>query len=841
MSSLATRTAPPRPRLYRAPLLPVAVALVVGIVAGRYAPFTTAAWAMCGLAAIVAAAASLRVGRLRQATAGAVAVCVMSIGAVHVRLAYFAARTDHIVTYTPDSGRMLATLRGRVASVPQIRSSGPGPGWRYSRPPTTRFLLDAESIRTRDGWADASGLVRVTVGEPHRRLAPGRRVELSAWIGRFRPPNNPGQHDWAEAARLNHQLVWASVPGVDAVTPLADRPPPWYARWYWRLRSGARAHLTATGDRRSGSILQALVLGERDPALRTLNESMIHAGTAHLLSISGLHLGVFLGFVYLLCRLACLSPRPSATIVLVVLGLFVLLAEPRPPLLRSAIMAATLCACVIARRRFNSLNALALATIVLLAMDPLQLFSAGFQLSFTTVTGLIVLHRPVRGALFSPWLRRRGLMVFRDDQRFRRWLHYSAADWAISAVTVGITAYITSAPLIAYHFGLFSPYAMPLSLLLLVPVSCVLIPGYVSLGLQAPMPNLSYLFSRISLASARGLAEIVDKLDVLPGLYFELRPPAVAWAVACYVVIAIVLLRRRIPFGRVLTGLAVAALAAGTVFTQLPAAAPKVAQLDVLAVGAGQCAILRTPGGQTVLLDAGTQSDVDAYRQVLAPFIRSRSLPEPTSAFISHANTDHYNALPAVIDGGRLRRVYLNDYFGRQGDKEAPAASELLGMLEDGDVRIVRIRAGRTIELDERTSVQVSWPREGLRDDLSINDTSLVMRITCDGKSVLLTGDIGPIGQAALVAEADRVRADVLIAPHHGGWEPTLPDFVRAVAPRIVVVSGAREPGPPAAATVAAREFYGQLRTKYEYYSTRRNGWVRVRFGRGKVTVQTMR
>ena len=89
--------------------------------------------------------------------------------------------------------------------------------------------------------------------------------------------------------------------------------------------------------------------------------------------------------------------------------------------MRSAIMAVSLCTATILRRPHAALNAPAAAAIILLAIDPLQLFSAAFQLSFVIVAGLILLHAHVETLLFGRWKRRRGLMVFRNDQRFRRW------------------------------------------------------------------------------------------------------------------------------------------------------------------------------------------------------------------------------------------------------------------------------------------------------------------------------------------------------------------------------------------------------------------------------------
>ncbi|HUU59061.1 MAG TPA: ComEC/Rec2 family competence protein, partial [Phycisphaerae bacterium] len=556
---------------------------------------------------------------------------------------------------------------------------------------------------------------------------------------------------------------------------------------------------------------------------------------------SGLHLGIFLGFVLLLCRLVGLSPRRSGAVVLVVLAAYLLLAEPRPPLLRSAVMAAALCVGMIARRRYSSLNALAAAAIILLAFDPLQLFGAGFQLSFTIVTGLILLHRPVRKLLFGRWIRRRGLMVFRGEHRARRWMHFNAANWIISGITMGITAYLMGAPLVAHHFGLFSPYAMVLSLVLLVPVAAVLIPGYLSLALQFPMPNLAHVFSRLAGGAGRSVSWLVAVSGHLPGLCFELRPVGPAWTVGCYAVIALVWLRDRIPFGRAAAIAGLVAVAAATVYTQLPAAPPKTAQLHVLAVGAGQCAVLRTPSGRIWLIDAGTRSDLDVCGEVLEPFGRHFSFPTPSAAFVSHANTDHFNALLPLVRKGRLKRVYLNDYFGRGVIDLSEAEAGFLSTLAEHGVEIVRIRAGDRIQLDGRTRVEVLHPPWEMRGDLGVNETSLVLRVVCDDKSVLIPADIDTVGQGALCGTPDRMRSDVLILPHHGGWEETLPDFVRAVDPRTIVVSCSREPSAPLSGGDKAREFHRDLRSRYRYFSTRRNGWIHIRFGRGQTAVETMR
>ena len=842
LSKVTSRPAP----LRRAPLVPVAAALSAGIALAPHALLPLGFWALAGAGALVAAAVTFRKKHLHLLSACLLAGAVLAVGAVHGHLAYFHVADDHIVTYTRP-GRMLATFRGQIVTAPKTFDASADVKYGYRPGARTSMLVHASAIRTGYEWQDVSGLVRVTVKQPDRRLAAGQEVELAGWIYKPRGPDNPGQVDWAEHARLAYTLVRMDVESAGGVAILSGTERPWVQDVAWRLRAGMRQHLAATGQDRGSHLLAALLLGERSPALRSLNDSMVRAGIAHFLSISGLHLGVFLGFVYLLCRLVMLSPRRSAVAVLVVLGAYMVLAEPRAPLLRSAMMAVSLCLATICHRRHSSLNALAAAAVILLALDPLQLFSAAFQLSFIIVAGLVLLNKPVETLLFGRWKRRRGLMVFRGDQRFKRWLWYSAGNWATGAAAMVIAAYIVAAPLVAYHFGLFCPYAPLLSLLLLPLLVGALIPGYLSMALAWPVPNLAYAFASLGARAAEALAEVVTLAELcLPGMSFQLRPIGALGAALCYAALLVGLSRRSLRFGRWWSGAGVAVAAGWLVYTQLPAAAPPAAELHLLSVGAGQCAVLRTPSGKTYLIDAGAQGGLDVYTRVLDPFLRSRRFPPPEAAFISHANSDHYSAFPALMTHHRLAAVYVNDYFGRPGTRAGvpEAEAEILKELTVGSDRLVRLTpgGGGKIALDGRTSVEVLWPPAGRADlggKYAINDTSLVLRITCDGRSVLLPGDLTAVGQGELAGRD--VRADVLVMPHHGAWSKNLGAFMAAVGAEVIVTSTDCDPADRRGASGERRAFFLSLKESAKCRSTARNGWVCVRFGSTGIDVQTMR
>ena len=834
---LAPELAPDNaPKAMRGPLVWLAGAMMVGIVAGRYVPIDSSAWCVWAGLALAAGAALMLAGRRRLAVVALVSA-VAALGAVHVRQVLFRLPDDHVVTYAGRS-RTIASIRGRVAETPAIRASAVGAG--YARKPVTTFNVDTEAILVADQWRPAQGMAQVTVLEADKRLARGQRVELAGAISRVMPPDNPGQRDPAELARLTDRLVKFRVPAASAVRVLGESS----GSWLGRIRDGAsrwaRERLVPPNPPRSALLLEALVLGRRDPSLLDLRDAMADAGVVHLMSISGMHLGIFLGFVYLLCRVSTLGQRQSAGMALVCLVGYLLLAEPRSGLLRSAIMAAAMCAGVIVHRRGSSLNALALAAAVLLAVAPTDLFRPGFQLSFATVAGLIVLHRPLRDLLFGRFLRIRGLRVYRDEQRVRRWLAHSAADMAIGAVTISILAWLISSPLVVWHFGRISPYGAPLTLAIAPVVTVALVCGYLSLAF-AWAPNLAGALASAGGSAAEAMARIVEAVGFLPGPAFDVRPVGAVWVLAAYAGIVLVIIHRRLWLGRVWASAGVACLVTMTVVTQLPSAAPDVAELHVLAVGAGNCIILRAPGGRTVVFDAGSLGRDECGREILLPFIRHERLPMPLAAAISHANSDHYNAIPALIESGGARQVYLNDYFGAPGDQTSgPGVLDLMARLARSGAAVRRLTPGEVIRLDERTEVEVVWPPPG-RGDMEVNDRSLVFRVRCDGRTVLLPGDISNEAQAALTAQPEKIRADVLILPHHGHWRETLPAFLAAVDPEVIVASSPVMPTGTVKGGQAAQEFYESIPTRYRYYVTAMDGYIRISLGPDKIKEKTMR
>ncbi|MBL7221479.1 MAG: hypothetical protein ISS69_15315, partial [Phycisphaerae bacterium] len=155
---------------------------------------------------------------------------------------------------------------------------------------------------------------------------------------------------------------------------------------------------------------------------------------------------------------------------------------------------------------------------------------------------------------------------------------------------------------------------------------------------------------------------------------------------------------------------------------------------------------------------------------------------------------------------------------------------------------IIRLRSGSKVQLDGDTLVEVLWPPAAQAPDLTVNDTSLVLRVTCGGKRILFPGDLSREGQRRLLADGADLSADILILPHHGAWTKSLPEFFGAVSPDVVLLSAPRglvnryhEPAP------ARKQFINKLHRHKQYYATPRHGWIHLTFSKeGTIRAETM-
>lgn len=234
----------------------------------------------------------------------------------------------------------------------------------------------------------------------------------------------------------------------------------------------------------------------------------------------------------------------------------------------------------------------------------------------------------------------------------------------------------------------------------------------------------------------------------------------------------------------------IAALAAAALWLSLLVGAPGDLQITFLDVGDGLCTVVRTPAGRTLLMDCGTSSWGDHNEAVgsklVAPYLQRLGLSSIDVAVLSHPHLDHDVGFPGLL---KLEPADLVLDCG--AECESPEYKAFLTAVAESDARFRVVRRGEVIDMGDGVRAQVLNPLPSARY-LSLNDLSIVLRITYKKVAVLLAADASEAAEHDMLRAGLDVRAQVLQVGHHGSREASSPEWLAAVRPRIAVISCAR-------------------------------------------------
>lgn len=722
-----------------------ALALVLGQLASWDAGLLAA---LAGVVlAVIARGATRGSAVARVATGG---VLVLASAAAGSGLAAW----RHAVPAHPEHVRALVLpWRGEVDAVVV---DGP---WRTAG--RERMTVDVLATRRGGEWRRRHGRLAVAIYGPAPAVVPGTRLRARLSVREPRAFRNPGSFD--RVGHLARRGVHAtaslsSAAAVVVVTPGEGRWRGLVARW--RRRVAARVERLPVGEARA--VLLALVVGHQGEISPELRSRFVRAGVAHVLAISGLHVGLVAWMVARLAALALARSRALASRVgvdaaarMVACGpaaLYCALGGLGPSVLRAGAAVAIVAVAGVADRRPGGLRVLALAVIALAFLEPGLARDVGFQLSVAAVAGL-VLGGGARGG------------------RMRQ------------AAGASLGAWIATAPLLAHHFQEVSPAGALLGPLLLPFFGL----GPVALGVAGALVEpASGAIADACLASAAWMLgpglRLVDVVARTPGAELGVPRPSAAELAGAYALLATLtvpaLRRRRWPL--------VLALAVGIAdvawWVRVRSGTGRLVA-TFLDVGQGDAAVVELPAGHVLVVDGGgfPGSDFDVGRAVVAPYLRARKVRRVEVVVATHAHPDHFGGLATVIERFRPRELW---WPGVGGEAAGWGRIEAAARAAGTTVRVVS--AGTRLRLGG-ADVRVVHPRAGERG--AVNDASVVLEVTWDGRRLLLTGDVEKGGEQALLA-AGRLRpVDVLKVAHHGSRTSSTPGVVRATRPAVAIVS----------------------------------------------------
>jgi competence protein ComEC len=655
-------------------------------------------------------------------------------------------------------GMLAAALRA------QAREAGPLPGLAERRATVTADLVvtdDPRLLRPRPTPSWAGGPERVVVPARLEAVtASGVTTGLRAPVVVLAPRQGWDGLLPSQRVRVTGRLGPPREGDTVAATVSVRDPPDAVAepsrvhRVAGALRAGLRAAVEPLPAREEG-LLPGLVVGDVSRLDPDLREDFRRTGMSHLVAVSGSNVAIVLAAALLAARWLRAGPRAAPAAAGLALAGFVVLARPSPSVLRAGVTGAVGVVALATGRRRSALPALLAAVLVLVLVEPALARAPGFALSVSATAGLLLLAPPLRDA-------------------FARRLPRPLAE----ALAVAVAAQVAVSPVVAALSAEVSLIAVPANLLAVPAVPPATVLGVLTALLAPVSMPLAQLVARAAGVPTTWLVTVAERGAQVPvgavpwpgGSRGGLLLAAVAVAVGVLLVVR--------PARRLLAAATAGSLAAVVVLVPLvrggPPAGWAVAFCDV---GQGDAVVLAAGPDAGVLVDAGP--DPDAVDRCL----RDLGVRRVPRVLLTHLHADHVDGLRGVLRGravGAVELVPLHEPAGALAEVErvAAAAGVPVETSVTGEVRVVGALRWRVL-----------GPVRSFRgsgDDP--NNNSIVLRVELPGLTALLTGDVEPEAQAALLEAGADLRADVLKVPHHGSRHQD-PQFLRAVGARVAVAS----------------------------------------------------
>ena len=504
---------------------------------------------------------------------------------------------------------------------------------------------------------------------------------------------------------------------------------------------------SALGD--ESAVVMGLLFGETSGIDEDIIETFRRGGTAHVLAVSGLHLGLLYSF---LCRFKRKKRSIPADIAIVLaLTAYTALAGFTASVVRACLMIFIHITGNHLNRRYDLISSTCVSMIIILAINPMQIYSAGFQMSFLAVITLGVMipliQKKIKGILLPMIAVQTGMVPY---------TMYVFNYVSLTSIISNIPVYFIAAAMIPAGISVIAFCWLPV--------------------IARPAAMITGLFVKLLLWC--------NDFTYMGGVFtFDVVSPSVIFLAVYYIFIfymcseagQIALIRRNY---KKIAAVFAAAVICGAVCSVYLSDGFEKTDMVFVDVGQGDCLHIKA-GGKNLLIDGGGSFNYNVGKSTLKPYLLKNGVTKIDMAIATHLHTDHYQGLKELSQTYRIKKL---------GVYEANRVNENHLKKEFKTDEILYLAAGDVINIGRNVSVEVLSPDRGNPlDEKDENKNSLVLRVNIKGSSVLMTGDIDEKGEKTLIADTD-IKADILKIAHHGSRYSSCEKFIAVAAPKIAVI-----------------------------------------------------
>ncbi len=654
-------------------------------------------------------------------------------------------------------------------------------------------------IETPDRTVDTKLLIRFREPIPLRY---GDRIEVQGVLRRPNEQRNPGGFDYRSylARRGVFGILYPNRGQEIILTDRSGFPP---LRWTEAVRRRVEAVIDNAyhENRTHAQVLKAMFLGLRNELSPDILEAFRNSGSIHILAVSGLHVGLIATVCFFGFSLLRLPRKATDLLTIAAVVLYACLVGFRPSVFRASLMAVIFLISRIIERDRDLFNLLAFAALVLLLINPAQLWDIGFQLSFAAVAAIVYLMP--KWERFIPRL----LGLGRTDPTVNQGdgvpLHSAwvrVVWWLVIGLGVTLSAQVGTTLIAVWHFHRIYPIGLVTGLftvgLAAFLVNMTLVSVLVGL-IWLPLATLFAYANHFVLWIFLGLIEFFGQ----PWAVLKMPPPSfgfmVIYIAGCFAVVHWVWVwmhRKQV----MVIGLMVLAI---WIWDAAWREQGRLLDITFLDVGQGDAAFVRFPDGKTMLIDAGLNSSrievtetgikrrvgFDNGERTLDPFLCYEGTFTIDLLLLSHPDNDHGGGFAHI-----LREFGVKRALGIPHQDLSKSTHQILHEIVDAKDIPHELGYAGTVDLTSTAKLELLHPFDVASTNLhdrDVNNDSLVLKLTYGDMRILFTGDIGRKVELKLVESGTDLGAEIVKVPHHGSKTSSSAEFLDAVRPRYAVFS----------------------------------------------------
>ncbi|PKM92984.1 MAG: DNA internalization-related competence protein ComEC/Rec2 [Elusimicrobia bacterium HGW-Elusimicrobia-4] len=514
----------------------------------------------------------------------------------------------------------------------------------------------------------------------------------------------------------------------------------------------------------SGSSMN-ITIGEKSGLTTYIQKIFIDAGVMHVLVVSGSNVAfVAVIFFWIFRSILRLKKKISFGLLIPIILLYAIITGANPPVLRATIMTLIVIVALLLSRNADVYQGIFLAALIILIYNPLTLFEAGFQMSFTATLGIIYFFPKFQSAL----------KIHKLPKFF---------NWLLSVFLASLSAQIAIAPLMAYYFNKVSIIALVSNLVILPMIGISLGAGFALYFASLIGTPLLIIVSKLTGEVVSLIIYLVDMFANVPYSTIRISTPSLYFIMLFYIIVVGLPKIKNYVWKRVI-------IFSFGILIFLPIlnyfsknAGAKNLKITFIDVGLGDAILCEFPDGSNMLIDGGgdwvSDKKYDIGETIISPYLWNKDIVRIDAVILTHPHMNHYQGLIAVCNNFKIKKFITSGEVSMENEY-----LELMKILRKKKIIVEKFSAGAHFNIGN-ISVDVLNPEKILPNT---DDNSIVMKLSYNDFSILFCGDITRKTQNILTSYRKNIASTVLFVPSHGKKKLLL-DFLLTISPEYAIIS----------------------------------------------------